>query len=43
MNSIVIVGRKWFQRSAGNTYNTADIIVDGELVHTLKRGYGYED
>lgn len=43
MESLTIIGRRWFRRSAGNTYNTAEIIVDGELVHKTPRQYGYGD
>jgi hypothetical protein len=39
--SITVVGRRWFQRSYGNTYHTADIYVDGVLLHTLPVQYGY--
>lgn len=31
--SITIIGRDWFSRSSGNTYCTAQIIVDGKTVH----------
>ena len=42
-NNILIVGKRWFQRSYGNTYFTARIYIDGELVHTLPKEYGYDD
>jgi hypothetical protein len=41
--SITVIGRRWFQRTYGNTYHTAEIIVDGETVHTTPREYGYGD
>ena len=41
--SIVILGRRWFQRSSGNTYHTVLISVDGLAVHGSDRTYGYED
>jgi len=41
--SIAIVGRRWFQRTYGNTYHTAEIIVDGVTVHKTPREYGYGD
>lgn len=41
MKSLTINARRWFQKSYGNTYFTADIIVDGELVHELPFQYGY--
>lgn len=41
--SIVVIGRRWFQRGPGNTYNTAEIIVDGVTVAKTPRQYGYGD
>ena len=41
--SLEILGRRWFQRSYGNTYHTTEIILDGELVHKTPRAYGYGD
>lgn len=39
--SIAIVGRRWFQRTYGNTYHSCEIIVDGETVHNIDFAYGY--
>lgn len=39
--SITIIGRRWFQRTYGNTYHTASIIIDGETVHKTPKQYGY--
>lgn len=39
--SIHIAGKRWFDRVNGNTYHTAEIFVDGVLVHTTEREYGY--
>ncbi len=41
IQSITIFGRRWFRRSAGNTYNTAEIYVNGEMVHKTQKQYGY--
>jgi hypothetical protein len=41
--SLHIEGRRWFQKTYGNTYHTVRIFVDGELVHTSERQYGYGD
>lgn len=41
--SITIIVRRWFQRTYGNTYHTAEIIVDGETVHVTPKEYGYGD
>lgn len=38
---IRIVGRRWFQRTYGNTYHVAYVYVDGVLVYTSPRHYGY--
>jgi hypothetical protein len=39
--SIVIVGRRWFNKNTGNTYFSSQIFVDGNLVHTIDYEYGY--
>ncbi len=39
--SVEIRGRRWFQRSAGNTYHTAHAFIDGNHVLSLPRQYGY--
>lgn len=41
MRSLTVIGRRWFQKLYGNTYHTAQIIVDGEIVHTTPAMYGY--
>jgi uncharacterized protein (TIGR02996 family) len=41
VKSIAVRGRRWFQRTNGNTYHTADIFVNGEHVHTTPTTYGY--
>ena len=41
MTIISIEGRRWFQSSYGNTYHSVEIYVDGDLVHTIPRSYGY--
>jgi hypothetical protein len=40
--SITIIGRRWFQRSYGNTYHSVDIYLDGEHIY-LPKAYGYGD
>lgn len=40
-SSINVIGRRWFRRGPGNTYHTAEIIVDGVTVHKTPRAYGY--
>lgn len=41
LESITVVGRRWFDRTYGNTYHTASIYVNGKLVHTTPMHYGY--
>ena len=41
--SIVILGRRWFQKTYGNTYHTATVIIDGETMFSTPIEYGYGD
>jgi hypothetical protein len=41
-NQVTIIGRRWFRRSAGNTYSSVDVYVDGEFIGYKKEG-GYSD
>ena len=41
--SVTISGRRWFQRSYGNTYHTARILVGCSFAIQLPKGYGYGD
>jgi len=41
VESIVVYARRWFQKTYGNTYFTADICVNGERVGELPFQYGY--
>lgn len=43
MPLIHIEGRRWFQRSAGNTYHSARVFIDGTLAHNSDRHYGYRE
>jgi hypothetical protein len=40
---ITIIGRRWFDRRAGNTYHSVDVIVDGVNVGSNPFEYGYGD
>lgn len=40
---IDVQGRRWFQRTYGNTYHTAHVFVDGKHVLTVPNQYGYGD
>lgn len=37
---IFIKGKRWFDRRYGNSYFSAEIFIDGKLVHTLPAQYG---
>lgn len=41
--SVVVVGKRWFDRKNGNTYFTALIIVDGKIAGNVGPSYGYGD
>ena len=41
--SITVIGRRWFERTNGNTYYSAEIYVDGQRVHKIPFAYGYGD
>jgi hypothetical protein len=43
IQSVNIVGRRWFQKTYGNTYHTAEIFVNGERLHKTEEEYGYGD
>lgn len=43
MKSLHIEGRRWFQRTYGNTYHTVRIFIDGDLKYASEREYGYGD
>lgn len=43
VKSIVILGRRWFERVNGNTYFSAEIFVNGNHVHKIDYEYGYGD
>ena len=43
IESIGLIGKKWFQRSFGNTYHTTQIVLNGELIHYTDKTYGYGD
>jgi len=43
INSITILGRRWFQQSGGNTYFSSQILVNGKLIHVIPFQYGYDN
>lgn len=40
---LTMVGRRWFDRTYGNTYHTVKILINGESVYTSPITYGYDD
>jgi len=40
--TIHVSGRRWFQRSYGNTYHSVTIYVDGDEVAYVPMTYGYD-
>ncbi len=42
-HTLLIVGRRWFQRTYGNTYHSAEVVIDGEVVARTGKHYGYDD
>lgn len=43
MKSLNIIGRRWFRRTYGNTYTTAEIFIDGKLIAKVGPTGGYGD
>ena len=41
VRSITVVGRRWFQATYGNTYHSAEVLVNGECIHKIDFAYGY--
>jgi hypothetical protein len=39
--SIVVVGRRWFERTNGNTYHSVSVYVDGDCLVHVPFAYGY--
>lgn len=39
---VEIYGRRWFDRSAGNTYHTVQVFVDGQELPKTAMTYGYD-
>ena len=43
MEMITIIGRRWFQKTYGNTYHSVVVLVDGEEIGREPFAYGYGD
>ena len=42
-DSVFILGRRWFDKTAGNTYHTAQVFVNGDIIGKSDMEYGYDD
>lgn len=43
MKNLTVIGRRWFQRTYGNTYHSVRVIADGQEVGRVPFAYGYGD
>jgi hypothetical protein len=43
VNSIAIIGRRWFDKQAGSTYHSTTILINGMFYQYIPFTYGYED
>lgn len=42
VQNITIIGRRWFQRTYGNTYHSVKVYVDSKLIGSKDFTYGYD-
>ena len=42
MKTITLLGRRWFQKTYGNTYHTVTVLIDGKEVFSSPKEYGYD-
>lgn len=40
---VTIEGRRWFEKTNGNTYHSCDLIVNNEVIDRVSFTYGYGD
>lgn len=40
---LVIIGKRWFQKTYGNTYHSVRVLINGEEVVNEPFQYGYDD
>lgn len=43
INSIVIEGKRWFDKINGNTYHSVNVYVNGKFIGGVPYEYGYGD
>ena len=41
LDSVVVIGRKWFDKHYGNTYHTSSVYINGKFVKKSPMEYGY--
>lgn len=39
--NITIIGRRWFEKTNGNTYHSVEVYAEGELLERVPFAYGY--
>ena len=42
INNITIIARRWFQNSAGNTYHSVKVYLNGKMIGENTFEYGYD-
>jgi hypothetical protein len=42
MKTLTVIGRRWFQKTWGNTHHSVEVYVDGKLIQRKDFVYGYE-
>jgi hypothetical protein len=42
-DTITIIGRRWFEKTNGNTYHSVSVSVNGELIERVGFAYGYDN
>jgi hypothetical protein len=41
MNTLTVIGRRWFEKTNGNTYHSVEVYRNGELIGLEPFRYGY--
>jgi hypothetical protein len=41
--TITVIGKRWFEKTNGNTYHSVSVYVNGDLVEHIPFTYGYGD
>ena len=43
IESVFVIGKRWFDKVNGNTYHSVEIFIDGVMVKNIGMTYGYDD